>query len=67
MGKNLPILLRRAMYNLRGGFLVRPLIIALTLGCVGALLSWLEEMVPAVSAWVPRAIFPRMPIRKSRR
>ena len=46
------------MYNLRGGFLVRPLIIALTLGCVGALLSWLEEMVPAVSAWVPRAIFP---------
>ncbi len=46
------------MYNLRGGFLVRPLIIALTLGCVGALLSWLEEMVPGVSAWVPRAIFP---------
>ncbi|MGB6612060.1 MAG: DUF2254 domain-containing protein, partial [Acidobacteriaceae bacterium] len=45
-------------YNLRGGFLVRPLIIALTLGCVGALLSWLEEMVPGVSAWVPRAIFP---------
>ncbi|MGB9031124.1 MAG: DUF2254 domain-containing protein [Acidobacteriaceae bacterium] len=52
------MILRRAMYNLRGGFLVRPLIIALTLGCVGALLSWLEEMVPAVSAWVPRAIFP---------
>src|SRR5262249_24194161 len=46
------------MYNLRGGFLVRPLTIALTLGCVGALLSWLEEVVPALSAWVPKALFP---------
>ena len=46
------------MYNLRGGFLVRPLIIALALGCAGALLSWLEETFPGVSAWVPRAIFP---------
>lgn len=58
MNKSFPLILRRATYNLRGGFLVRPLIIALTLGCAGALLSWLEEMVPAVSAWVPRAIFP---------
>ena len=46
------------MYNLRGGFLIRPLIIAVTLGCAGALLSWLEEMFPAVSAWVPRTLFP---------
>ncbi len=46
------------MYNLRGGFLIRPLIIAVTLGCAGALLSWLEEIFPAVSAWVPRSIFP---------
>jgi len=46
------------MYNLRGGFLVRPLAIALTLGCAGALLSWLEETAPGLSAWVPRAIFP---------
>src|ERR1700677_2374225 len=45
------------MYNLRGGFLLRPLIIALVLGCAGALLSWLEEQFPAASAWVPRAIF----------
>jgi uncharacterized membrane protein len=52
------LILRRAMYNLRGGFLIRPLIIALTLGCAGALLSWLEEMFPAASAWVPRTIFP---------
>ncbi len=58
MRKNLPFLLRRAMYNLRGGFLVRPLIIALTLGGVGALVSWLEEIFPAASAWVPVTIFP---------
>jgi uncharacterized membrane protein len=46
------------MYNLRGGFLVRPLIIALALGCAGALLSWLEEQFPVVSAWVPTTVFP---------
>src|SRR5580700_6090402 len=46
------------MYNLRGGFLLRPLIIALVLGCVGALLSWLEEQFPAASAWVPAVLFP---------
>jgi uncharacterized membrane protein len=46
------------MYNLRGGFLVRPLIIALSLGCGGAVLSWLEETKPAISAWVPAVLFP---------
>jgi uncharacterized membrane protein len=46
------------MYNLRGGFLIRPLTIALTLGCAGAFLSWLEEEFPAASAWVPTALFP---------
>jgi uncharacterized membrane protein len=46
------------MYNLRGGFLVRPLVIALALGAAGATLSWLEELFPLVSAWVPAAIFP---------
>jgi len=46
------------MYNLRGGFLVRPLTIALALGCAGALLSWLEEAVPGFSAWVPKTLFP---------
>ena len=58
MRKALPFLFRRAMYNLRGGFLVRPLIIALALGGAGALLSWLEEIFPTVSAWVPATIFP---------
>jgi len=46
------------MYNLRGGFLVRPLSIALALGCAGALLSWLEEAAPVLSAWTPPVLFP---------
>jgi len=51
-------MLRHAMYNLRGGFLIRPLTIALALGCVGAFLSWLEEEFPVASAWVPTVLFP---------
>jgi uncharacterized membrane protein len=51
-------LFRHITYNLRGGFLVRPLTIALTLGCAGALLSWMEEAIPSLSAWVPKALFP---------
>src|SRR5450631_4488832 len=58
MNKRLPLWVRRAMYNLRGGFLVRPLTIALALGCAGALLSWIEETVPGAGDWVPRALFP---------
>jgi uncharacterized membrane protein len=46
------------MYNLRGGFLVRPLIIALALGCAGAALSLLEEAFPGFSDFVPNALFP---------
>ena len=41
--KRIPLLFRQVAYSLRGGFLVRPLIITLTLGGVGALLSFLEE------------------------
>lgn len=67
MRKSLPLMLRHAMYNLRGGFLIRPLTIALTLGCAGAFLSWLEEEFPAASAWVPTVLFPRTPTRKSPR
>ena len=58
MNRSLLLLFRRAMYNLRGGFLVRPLAIAVTLGAAGALLSWLETAVPAASDWVPKALFP---------
>jgi len=46
------------MYNLRGGFLVRPLSIALGLGFVGAALSELEEAFPAMGGWTPGALFP---------
>jgi uncharacterized membrane protein len=58
MHKRLPLLVRHVMYNLRGGFLVRPLTIALALGCAGALLSWLEEVLPGLSGWVPKWLFP---------
>ena len=53
----LPVL-RTAMYALRGGFLVRPLLIALALGLLGAVLSSLEEAIPVLSSWVPSALFP---------
>jgi uncharacterized membrane protein len=56
--KRLPLLIHHVMYNLRGGFLVRPLVIALTLGAAGAVFSWLEETIPAISAWTPKVIFP---------
>ncbi|MGA7461961.1 MAG: DUF2254 domain-containing protein [Candidatus Korobacteraceae bacterium] len=46
------------MYNLRGGFLVRPLAIVVVLGGAGALFSWLEEEFPVVSTWVPKVLFP---------
>jgi uncharacterized membrane protein len=46
------------MYNLRGGFLLRPLIIALTLGFAGALITWLEETFPALGQLVPVGLFP---------
>jgi len=46
------------MYALRGGFLVRPLLISITLGLIGAVFSSLEETIPALSAWVPTVLFP---------
>jgi len=58
MFKRLPLLFRHVTYNLRGGFLVRPLTITLVLGFAGASLSEAEEIFPGVSDWVPRALFP---------
>ncbi len=58
VNKRLPLLVRNVMYNLRGGFLVRPLAIALVLAAAGCGLSWLEEEYPAISDWVPRILFP---------
>ncbi len=49
---------RSAMYALRGGFLIRPFVIAIALGTAGAVLSSLEEAIPAIDAWVPATLFP---------
>jgi uncharacterized membrane protein len=58
MFDRLPSLFRSALYALRGGFLIRPLAIALMLGAVGALLSSFEESFSEVSSWVPKVQFP---------
>src|ERR1017187_11034409 len=50
--------LRKTRYTLRGGFLLRPVFIAVMLGIAGALLSQLEEWVPSLNAWVPTILFP---------
>jgi uncharacterized membrane protein len=55
--KQLPLRLRSAAYALRGGFLIRPLLIAVALGLCGAVLSSLEEAAP-MAAWVPTTLFP---------
>jgi len=46
------------MYALRGGFLIRPLVIAVVLGTAGAVFSWLEEAVPLISNLIPSVLFP---------
>lgn len=51
-------LLRHLLYALRGGFLVRPMMIAIALGFTGAVFSSLEEAYPDLAAWVPRTLFP---------
>ncbi|MCW3098779.1 MAG: hypothetical protein JWL77_4397, partial [Chthonomonadaceae bacterium] len=48
MSKRLPIVLNYVFYTLRGGFLVRPLLITLLLGMLGATLSILETLFPAI-------------------
>jgi uncharacterized membrane protein len=58
MFERLPVRFRSAMYALRGGFLIRPLAIAMILGAAGAVLSSLEESFPAISAWIPSTLFP---------
>jgi uncharacterized membrane protein len=58
MIERLPVLFRSAMYALRGGFLIRPLVIAVILGIAGAVFSSLEEAHPEISAWIPSVLFP---------
>jgi uncharacterized membrane protein len=54
----LPPFIHNIMYNLRGGFLVRPLIIALVLGSLGNLLPHLEHAYPVLTTGLPTGIFP---------
>ena len=58
MLKRLPVLYQSAIYSFRGGFLVRPFLIALALGTTGAILSALEEQFPQIRGFVPAALFP---------
>ena len=58
MLKQLPLRLRSAGYALRGGFLVRPLVIAVMLGLCGAVLSSIEEATPVAAVWIPSTLFP---------
>jgi uncharacterized membrane protein len=58
LSERLLLSFRHVMYSLRGGFLVRPLIIALALGAAGALLSALEEALPALNTLAPKVLFP---------
>jgi uncharacterized membrane protein len=58
MHERLALMMRAAMYALRGGFLVRPLVIAIVLGTTGAILSSAEEALPQIGAWIPEVLFP---------
>ena len=58
MFERLRVVFRSAIYTLRGGFLIRPLVIAVVLGAVGALLSSFEETHPAVGTFIPSVLFP---------
>jgi len=58
MFERLRVLSRSAMYALRGGFLIRPLVIAVLLGALGAVLSSLEEATPSIGSWIPSVLFP---------
>ena len=50
--------LRSALYALRGGFLIRPFLIALFFGTAGAVLSSAEEYAHELNAWIPAVLFP---------
>jgi uncharacterized membrane protein len=58
MFERLPVLFRSTLYALRGGFLIRPLAIALVLGTAGAVMSSLEESFAEVGRWIPTVLFP---------
>ena len=58
MHERLSLLLRSALYGLRGGFLdPSPRHRLVSRGC-GAILSFTEEYVPALNVWIPEVLFP---------
>jgi uncharacterized membrane protein len=58
LSMSLALAFRRLVYRFRGGFLVRPVLIALGLGLCGAVLSAIEEEAPALSRAIPQVLFP---------
>jgi hypothetical protein len=58
MFERVPLLFRHALYELRGGFLIRPLVITICLGVTGAVLSHVEEMVTGIRDYIPSILFP---------
>jgi len=56
-------IIRHVVYELRGGFLVRPLVIAAAIGAFGIGLPLLDEDVPLVDVWAERlpVLVPRDP------
>ncbi len=53
MNRRLPFLIRQIEFALRGGFLIRPLTITLTLGLAGAVFAELEESFPRITESIP--------------
>src|SRR6202167_51962 len=58
MRERLSLWLRSVLYALRGGFLIRPFLIALFFGTAGAVLSFAEEYAHELNACVPEVLFP---------
>jgi uncharacterized membrane protein len=58
MPRRLPLLFRAFAYELKGGFLIRPFVIALAFGVAGTVMAILEERIPSLGAWVPTTLFP---------
>jgi uncharacterized membrane protein len=58
MYRRLPLLIRAIAYEMRGGFLIRPFLVAIGMGVAGAALSALEEHAPGIPARVPAILFP---------
>ena len=58
LNQRLSAYVKHVLFTLRGGFLIRPVLIALVLGGLGAALSAMEEVYPAMSTWIPAFLFP---------